>query len=366
MDKNFDNRELAKNNIIAKLLGEDLNDGKLKDFTGDTAERIGNIGEIIKRANEINDKSKDYSSVTIKQLAAGVKDKNLTLDLGFSTPNSLNFSNNGLSGLCNQLDIPITYIRKCLGEQLPEHAADEMNFWMERAENPSKELFVRTTEDRIHGILSNRYSVFDDHEVIEIAENILGPTNDYTIKNYYVDPEYMKMRIVSREKVEINGRPLSFGFDIKNSRVGRSSLELNVLVFDHICSNGMIFGGGKGQFYQKRHVGISRESFVQEFVDMIDKAPDTVRFIQRSINAAGNEVLNNDSIQRYLDKFKADNMSKLVAGLVEQTLAANYDRTVFGFASAVTEVAQRYSLDMRERMEKFAGNIIDLAGRKVA
>ncbi len=252
-----------------------------------------------------------------------------------------------------------------MAEEL-EEAKNTLNFWINKQKNQEKEILVRTTDNRIHGVLSNKYTVFDDREVLGITEDILGPYQNYVIKNYSISPEYMKIRVVSRSKVEIKGRPLSFGFDINNSRVGRSSLNINVIIFDHICSNGMIMGGGRGMFYSKRHIGVGTSEFMSEFIEMIDKAPDTINFIQNAVNSAANERLNNDSIQRYLDKFKAENLSKNIAGRVEQRLNEKYDNTLYGFVAAVTEVAQDYNIDTRERMERFGGNLIYQYGRKLA
>lgn len=350
MDMTLDSREIRKNNIIARILGEDKFDGKLIKFITDpTNERIGNFNQLKDVADDIDENSIDYS-VKWGDLHAGREFDNLYLDLSKSgeSAGNLSLSSNGLTNMCSQLDIPTLYIKKCLGAEEIQHAADELNFWLGRHKAPEKEAFVRTTNDRIHGILSSKYSVFDDHEVLDIAEGILGPYDEYTVKNYHISPEYMKLRIVSRNKININGRDLSFGFDLKNSRVGKSSLETSILIFDWVCSNGMIFGGGQGTFFRKRHVGVDRELFVTEFTNMLDGAPDAIEFIKKSANAAHNERLDSDSIQRYIDRFKAQSFSKHVAGRVEQMLHEKYDTTLYGFLASVTEVAQEYDVDTRE------------------
>lgn len=363
-------REINKNNIIARLLGEKEDNQKFLLFPGSDSERIGNFSKLKETAQGIHDRSKDHN-VTMEEIRAYVGSsmdaetqklyENLKLNIQQPFEGShqhLCFSNNGLAGFCNQLGVPAAYIRHCMGEDVLEHASEVLNFWVNKAEDKKKKILIRATADRIHGVLSSKYSVFDDHEVLDVVDGILGPKNEYAVKNYCVNEERMKLRIINRDKVEIGGRPLSFGFDVSNSRVGRSSLDISVIIFDHICSNGMIFGGGSGLFYNKRHVGINRENFISEFTDMLDLAPDTVNFIRNNINTAAGEKLNGDSIQRYLDKFKAEGMSKNIAGRVEQRYHESYDKNLFGFISAVTEVAQDYEIDTRERMERFAGMLI--------
>ncbi len=361
-NQNIDQSEIRVENAVAKYLGPQ-SDGKLKviEFDGEN-ERIGNFSSIRKYADEIDKDSKDYTvswdDVVFGNLLDPSKINNLCIyptdDYGV-----MNFSTHGLNSMCTQLDVPTTYLRKCIEKEEIDHAANVMNFWTMKKPK-DKQILLRSTKDRIHGALSTKYTVFDDHEVLAITEDIIGHLGDYTVKNYYLSPEYMKLRVVGREKIEINGRPLSFAFDIKNSRVGRSSLGVNVLVYDWICSNGIIFGGGMGEFFKKRHVGISREVFIHEFAEIINKAPDTIKYIQKAAEAAHREKLSSESIQRYLDKFKAENMPKHAEVLIKDRLedGTAYQKTAYGLIGAMTEVAQRYDIDTRERMEKFAGNIL--------
>lgn len=372
-------REVKKENLLARLLGPDVSNGKLIAFGDATnaGERIGNWDKIHEYAKGIHERSKDYNA-TLKDLICvtnpivlpgGETFENIAMNISTieEEANPFSFSANGLRGICTQLDIPVAYIRKCLDESQSYHASDCINFWIDNAKAQEKKILLRTTDERIHGVLSSKYSVFDDSEVMDVVYDLIGKNpGEYTVKNYYIDPEYMKLRIVSTNKMNFAGRELSYGFDIRNSRVGRSSLEVSIIIFDWICSNGMIFGGGSGTYYQKRHVGIEREHFVEEFIDIIDTAPDAVSFIHKSINAANNVKLNSDTIQNYIDKFMASNMSANQAGRVKQMFYEKYDQTLFGFTGAITETAQAYGIETRERMERFAGNLIHSLGKKMA
>lgn len=366
-----DSKEINKNNLLIKLLGDNESKNRLELFTDDDCEKIGNFNKVKKIADEIDEHSKDYTikwgdlltETIIKELPDGMTYDNLSLAFKENKYDrdcvNLLFSNHGLQSFCNAVGVPTTYIKKCMSEEECDFATENLNFWLNKIENKEREAFIRTTDDRVHGVLSNRYSVFDDHEVLEIIDGTLGNYSDeYTVKNHYITPEIMKLRLVSRDKIELNGRPVSFGFDIKNSRVGRSSLELEILIFDWICSNGMIFGGGKGLAYKRRHVGINREIFIEEFIDMINSAPDIIKFIEKMATEAHQTEINNEMIQRYIDKFRIEGFSQLAAGKVEQMLHEKYDNTLYGFTAAITESAQDYDVDTRERMEKFAGNLM--------
>lgn len=346
--------QINRENVIAKLLGQTGDEKLIRLVTDNQNEAIGNFYNLKREAENIKARSVDlldsWKNIRVKQ-----DEQNILLDV--KDKGEFLFSNNGLTALCNAAGVPTTYIKKCLGENHADLACKNINTWLDRL-SQDKEMFLRTTDNRLYGLLSNKYTVFDDHEVLDAVEGVLSPYHNYSVKNYYISPEILKARIVSREKININGEELSFGFDIKNSRVGRASCEIAIIIYRWICSNGVIFGGGKGFMYAKRHIAISREQFITEFVEMLDQAPDTVKYIKKSIEDSQGIQLNSQNIQNLINRFKAENISRNAAGRIEQIMDEKYNRTLWGMTQAITELAQEYNLETREKMEEFAGKIL--------
>ena len=347
------------NNVIATLLGQ-VDEEKLIKITTDSGAPIGNFEKIKDIANNIDENSNDirasWKDVRVQHTDYfdSLNPGNLVLSV---FGKDYKFSGNGITALCNLLTIPTQYVKKCMAQGNFGLACLNLNTWIDKMPQ-DKEMLLRTTNSRLFGIVSNKYTIFDDSEVLDVVEGILGPQNNYSIKDYSISPELMKLRIVSRDKIIINGEELSFGFDVKNSRVGRSSVSIDVLIYRAICSNGMIFGGSKGMMYTKRHVAIERGSLVTEFTEMLDQAPDTIEFIKKHIEESQLSVAKAGVITSLLSKFKTENIPKNALIRLEQSISENSNVTLWDFANQVTSMAQEYSIETRERMEVFAGKII--------
>lgn len=342
-------------NVVARLLGQ-VNEEKLIKIGRDNGEAIGNFDIIKSTADDINRRSTDIKA-TWENVWVTHNEENLYFNI--NNNGCYSFSNNGLGVICSAIGVPSQYIKKCMGENQFYLACQNINNWIDLMPK-QKEMMYRITDDRVFGMVSNKYTVFDDHEVLEATNGILSPYHNYAVKDYSISPELMKLRIISRDKININGEELSFGFDIKNSRVGRASCEIAILIYRWICGNGCIFGGGKGFIFSKRHVAINREQYITEFTDMLDKSPDTIEYIKKKVEEAQELTLNSNTIQNLIDKFKAENIvnSKYLAGKIEQVMDEKYTRTAWGFTNAITEIAQDYSVDTREKLEQFAGKIL--------
>lgn len=339
------------NNRILTLLGEQ-EDRRLVE-----PKNLFTFDDLYDKVWDIENNSRDYQSV-IKNLKVipdqqyGIKLHDLMQDF------DLSFSSYGLQRLCAILDIPSSYIRKCLESQKFDLAAYNLNQWLDTLPNNEKTLLLRTTYNRLYGLLSDRYTIFNNDILLDTIHPYVNE-DQYLIKNYFVAPEIFKARFVSKEKININGDELSYGIDIKNSRVGLSSIEVTLILYRWICSNGLVIGGGQGIWYTKRHVSVTQEIIEQELTVLINKIPEVVQYIKENVEKSMNEQLNSETIQKYIDKFKAENFvtTKMVTQLTEN-LANVESCTKWDFVNYITSLAKEYSYDIREKLEEWAGNLL--------
>ncbi len=267
------------------------------------------------------------------------------------------FSNWSLSQMCDFLDVPTRYIRKCIEKYELPFAAENMNKWLAK-DNQDKEFLLRTTNDRLHGFLSSKYGIMDDFKVLSIANDVIGDIGDYSVKNYLITPEMMNVRVVDKKLINIDGEDLSVGLNIKNSRVGQSSLEVRLMIFKWICSNGVIFGGGKGVLYSRQHRGAFENDFLNEFPNTIENIPQIVARIKTWVEKSKDRKVDSDIIQTMIDKMKREGYATIPVAAKIIDLIPKYGETRWGVAQAVSEIAQEYSIDTRERLEMYAGEII--------
>lgn len=342
---------------LEKLLGA-LGDMKLQHFYKDNDEKIGNFNQAKEKAYDIDSRSNHFTTVARNLSVIEGNDKNVYL-YDRHTDKTMPFSTFGLNKFCSTIGIPADYIKRCLIAGKTELVSYNMNEWIKDSMDADKELLIRTTDDRLYSVLTNRYEIFDDHQMLDNTYAVLADGERFTVTNSIVRPEYTKIRVASRETITIGDDELRFGFDIKNSRLGNGSLEISLLLYRIICANGCLIGGGKGLFYRQRHVGIKPGVFENNFRDMLLKTPDAVRYVVNNIEDSQKSNLNNDKVQNYLDRFLAQSFAtKNCAGQVQQTFNDKYPKTRWGMINAITEVAQQYDYDTRENIEEFAGKIL--------
>lgn len=218
--------------------------------------------------------------------------------------------------------------------------------------------------DRLHGVLSNRYVTFDDTEVVALTEDILGDQGGFKIQNFHVSPDQMRMRILSDQRLDLFGstdekkRGLSLGLDIANSRVGTASFSVKVILYRSACDNGMIFGANDAQFFKRRHSGTISLEIRETFREVLGQLPEFMEHCKTHVEKTMAVSISSEQLQNLLNSFRVEavNSAGTAAEITEKI--EKYDMTTWGFINAITEVAQNYQLEQRERMERFAGALL--------
>jgi hypothetical protein len=270
-------------------------------------------------------------------------------------------SNWGLGQACNTLGVPSSYIQKCIWKQSTDLAVSNMNYWAEKEANanPNKEYLARLTDDRMYGFLSTSYCTYDDSTFLNQIVEALPAGTHFHIMNSTVSPEITKVRIISDEKMIIDGDEYSIGLDVSNSRVGRSSVKLELLIFRWICSNGQIYGGGRSTVLQKIHRNIENLSIEMQIVVIVQQIPELLVEIKTWIEAAKANTLNQHSLDMLLDGFRARAInSESATRAVRELMNTKYNETMWGYTQAIAELAQSYSIFQREPMERYSGQML--------
>ena len=169
-----------------------------------------------------------------------------------------------LGQLASRVDagLPIRYLRKCP----PELQAINVNHWMEKFDDKHTPWLLRTSTGQenglIRGILSERYSPFDDHEIIEILTQFFGKQDaDIEVNWWHRDNTGFHLRILFNDLTTTvgtlaDGKPdvHKVGLHIENSEVGKKSIRITPLVWRLVCSNGMMGWSVDGDVFKQRHL----------------------------------------------------------------------------------------------------------------
>lgn len=174
------------------------------------------------------------------------------------------YSGYGISSCGSRIGFPANFLTK---HAIAHHDTvrtimdDCYSDFFERAEvrkdnRSSKGLLIRSFDDEICGVLTDKYSIFDDDEVINLLEG-----NDYLMGAkefwYCSTSEHFHARFVSQNTLDFDGddSPLHFCVFVDNSMVGESSLRIRFGLYRSACTNGCIFGFKEFEIVKECHKG---------------------------------------------------------------------------------------------------------------
>lgn len=150
-----------------------------------------------------------------------------------------------LSQMATKLNIPSSYLQRCPSEL----RAANVNHWLERQRS---DLLVRCDGDQVRAILSHRYAIVNNLDMVAWMREALGPE---TSLRFEVTEGYMTMHVVQPK--DFTARPgdrLNNGVAVRNSEVGLACVEVHGMIYRQICLNGLILAG-QDQQWRKRHIG---------------------------------------------------------------------------------------------------------------
>jgi hypothetical protein len=236
---------------------------------------------------------------------------------------------------------------------------------------------LRTNEagdEYIRAVVSERYGVIDNNEVMDILRNSLPSNIDEALASH-IDhdgddmfgnillPDYMKSEPDSDYGV---------GIAFKNSEIRNSAFSVSPFLFRAICLNGMIWGRANSEIkVNQRHMGK---------IDIVE-LQEQVRHAIAVALTQGNDLL---TLMGHAKQVKVNNVLPTIIQLakdsqenftIEQTKAWQkgyldslheqhgdvHHNSAFGVVNGLTRAAQNYTGATREKMEKYASYILSPA-----
>lgn len=274
---------------------------------------------------------------------------------------SPSISRYAMGQLCNKVGVPHDYMRKCINSGRLELAQDNLNSWLE---DFKKDLFIREYNGCIRGVLTPSYSVCDTPTILETMMDHF-PVDDFIIKGFFLNEERLHIRLVSPDRLPIEGEDLYPGFSIDSSDVGRSNLTINFFIWKKVCTNGLIVPKKFGVLFNQRHRGITIEDFESNLKSSLDLVEPIVAKITESILSTSSVSLeeafkNDETLEELISKVRSTTlMSESSASKVIELMKTGvYKRNRWGLINSITQVAQEFTLDKRIELERIAGGML--------
>ena len=231
-----------------------------------------------------------------------------------------------------RLQIPRPFYKRMLTDHPDVFDRDIETLWQREPEVR----MLRTLDDRVRAFVSDGYRPIDNVLIASGALPVLAEQQQMQIESAEVTDRklYIKALFLDRQQtittVRNEKRPVAAGLVISNSEVGAGSVNVEQMVFDLVCTNGMI---GESIF-RRHHVGKKGGNGLDH-----DEAHEWLR--DETVQAGDNALMMrlHDIIRGSMDQSK-------FSGLVEQMQGAT-TQMIEGDPAKVVEVAVK-KLDMRE------------------
>lgn len=321
------------------------------------------LNKLIEKAHEIESLSKDYmvrhaSSHNIRfNERAGI-----TFISEDQCIRDFPISRYALGQLSSKIGVPVRYLDKCIQSGRIDLAQDNVNSWLE---DYNKDLFIREFSGGIRGVLSNKYSVCDSHEILEAVDDAVD-LSKYKVKGSFLNEERLHVRLIGKEMLPIDGEDLFAGLFLDSSDVGRNILTVKFGIYKQVCTNGLVIARAGGTLFEQKHIGITAEEFHDGLVKSlqnVDLLTDhAVEWVQRAKNQYNHwsvETEHPEDIEEFVAYIRQQtNLSDDSAHKVIDLMQAKYEDTRWGLINGITEVAQDFTLERRLELERIAGSML--------
>lgn len=321
------------------------------------------LDSIVQYANVIQDVCKDYN-VTHPTFNPDVAGELVFHQDTFPGVYRFDMSDFALGQMCAKIGVPAKYIKKCFSTGRIDLASENMNSWLNEHDGS---FLIRCWEDKVRGVLSQRFMTFDAPEILESVSNVAKDSmGDWSVAGFVLNPFRLHVRLISQQRFPIGGEDLFPGIMIDSSDVGRSTLSVNMFIFKQICTNGLSVSKLDFELFKQRHIGISLPEFQEDFRKAVAKIPDAISssldFLRGAISSSPKILIPDEDSELYdgfvkqvqHDTTLGDESARKVISLMQE----KYTPTVWGLVNSVTEVAQDFTLERRLELERIAGDLL--------
>ena len=321
------------------------------------------LNRLIEKAHEIESRSNDYM---VRHASSHNIRFNERAGITFISEDQyirdFPISRYALGQLGSKIGVPVRYLDKCIQSGRIDLAQDNVNSWLE---DYNKDLFIREFSGGIRGVLSNKYSVCDSHEILEAVDDAVD-LSKYKVKGSFLNEERLHVRLIGKEMLPVDGEDLFAGLFLDSSDVGRNILTVKFGIYKQVCTNGLVIARAGGTLFEQKHIGITAEEFHEglvkslQNVDLLtENAVEWVRRAKHRDNHWSAVSEYEDDINEFVAYIRQQtNLSDDSAHKVIDLMQTKYEDNRWGLINGITEVAQDFTLERRLELERIAGNLL--------
>jgi Domain of unknown function (DUF932) len=277
--------------------------------------------------------------------------------------------------MASRIQVPKPYYDRMRRES-PNLLSTNVNHWL--GEKQGETSLIRTLRGQIRALLSNRYRIVDNHEILAMVMPELAEMGDgIRIASCNVTAEKMYLKVINTniEAAISVGDPVQAGFVLSNGELGNGSISVEPFIYRLVCTNGLTLKDAK---QRKNHAGRANEStdlYASDTVQAIDNAfklkirdlvrsaisITTFRNAVADLQASKNDLITGHSAKAVELTAKAIGLNSDESSSVLDHLIRSGDLSRFGMLNAVTRTAEDIeSYDRATEVERLGSSVLYL------
>lgn len=266
--------------------------------------------------------------------------------------------------LCGKVGVPASYISKCFDKGMGELAVHNFNEWSRKIEG-AQDLLVREYEGTVRAVLSDRYNVFNTASVMKNVKQALDApqyAGRYELNQIFLNPDKLHMRFVDfNSPLKIGNREYTPGFTISSSDVGSGSLNIKYFIYRFACRNGLVIVKNGGTLFRQTHLGDFESAGADLFMKALENVDAMNQYAADKLVCSQNKMLSREEMNLYLTRAQKElhlGKGKAMENLNDLLNETYPEGNILSFINAITENAQKYTLETRIEHEIWAGNVL--------
>lgn len=257
----------------------------------------------------------------------------------------------------------------------PDHMKNQMvSTWLptlkpEKAVILSKMRHVKDNQAdyQIRAILPVEFSPMDNSALMALIGDAIQDTfkTDFIIGDSS-DDLILNVRFVSIEFFDVGGEHCHFGFSVIASDLGASPLSVETYLYRGSSKSSIIASYGGEAYFESDYTGMQPTTISQLFPQLMIRLPDHMKLIRDRVYSARAKVTATEDVAVLLRNLKLrKGIPDKFHILMFQDIEVNPVGNRWEFANRMSILAKDFDIMTRVKIERAAGEIIDLQFEKV-
>jgi len=218
----------------------------------------------------------------------------------------------------------------------------------------------------LRAVLPVEFANIPNADIMSMVAEVVG--DNFRVEFIIGDAQddlLLHVRFVSNEIFDVCGESCSVGFSVIVSELGAAPISVETLLFRNGSKASMIATYGGEPFFESNYEGIQPSTLRELFPRLMLQLTDQLSTLKDRIYAAKGKVTKEEDIQALMKKLRLrKGLNEKFHTLLFQEIKSNPVQNRWEFVNRMAILAKDFPSELRVRIEKAAGELLDLVFEK--